>query len=60
MGVGTGGMAQPFKTLVDFVEDPSSVPSTHVQQLSTSNSKGFDVQFWPLWTPSFNVAYAHK
>lgn len=41
-------------------EDPGSVPSTHIKQLTTTcnaNSKGFGTLFWLLWALAMQVVH---
>ena len=45
-------MVDWLRTLAAIVEDPSSVPSTHMTVHNCNlSSQGSDTLFWPLWTP---------
>ena len=49
-------MAQGLRALAALAEDPGSVPSTHIRQLTTS-FRGSSAHLWPPLVPA--VMYPH-
>lgn len=57
---GAGKVAQQVKVLADLLEDLSSVPNTHIRQLTTvCSSRGPDTVFWPLLAPTSTCVHSH-
>lgn len=54
-------MAQWLRTPVALIEDPGSVPKTHMvaQNIYSSRSRGADAFFWHPWAPGTHVVHRH-
>ena len=55
-----GEMAQWLRAHSALGEAPDSVPSTHIQQLTTSCNPGSRVSNASLWAPAFMSAHSHS
>lgn len=58
--VGPGGMERWLLSVgksITLAEDPSSIPSTHMPQLTAARSRKLNTFFWPLWAPAFMSTY---
>lgn len=55
-------MAQQLRSHTSSAEDPGSVLSTHIGQLTTaynSSSRGPNTLLWPLCAPALMGTYSH-